>query len=238
VQVTIDGPPSIHDKRRKTLDGLGTYETIIANCLALEEDWQLSLRVNLDTETKPSVRTLSRELAKLPWKKKPHLYFSPTQKCNTSHDRNCFAVKEWDEELSSAWRDAAEYGWDTCSHMRYGLCSYHSGTVFLIDPVGYLYTCQAFVGNEKMAIGNVYSAPDDFLPTYFKQTHSNLWETCLDTCELLPYCAGGCRSYAYFDGKINEIYCMKDMLRQAALSYYKFKYKDAIDEFCSKVVHV
>ena len=49
VQVTVDGPPEVHDTRRVLLGGRGTWDRIIENCrTAVDLGMRLVVRVNVD----------------------------------------------------------------------------------------------------------------------------------------------------------------------------------------------
>lgn len=49
LQITVDGGPEVHDRRRQHLSGVGSFYRIFDNiCLALEMGSQVNLRVNLD----------------------------------------------------------------------------------------------------------------------------------------------------------------------------------------------
>ncbi|MBI4733753.1 MAG: 4Fe-4S cluster-binding domain-containing protein, partial [Rubrobacteridae bacterium] len=51
VQVTIDGPPSIHNKRRKLANGRGTFDIIIDSVNALLSiGIEVSARINIDSQ--------------------------------------------------------------------------------------------------------------------------------------------------------------------------------------------
>ncbi|MCL2137271.1 MAG: SPASM domain-containing protein [Coriobacteriia bacterium] len=55
VQITVDGPPAIHDKRRIALDGSSSFERIVANVQRVlkDSDVLITLRVNLDDQNYP-----------------------------------------------------------------------------------------------------------------------------------------------------------------------------------------
>lgn len=68
-QITIDGPPELHDCSRPTRDGQGTFSTIFANLQALHqrpELFRVNLRVNFDRNNYPHLDSffdlVSREL--------------------------------------------------------------------------------------------------------------------------------------------------------------------------------
>lgn len=60
-QITIDGMPDQHDKKRPARDGSGTFDTIFSNLQALkkrEEDFRVRIRVNYDRENYPHLEEL------------------------------------------------------------------------------------------------------------------------------------------------------------------------------------
>jgi uncharacterized protein len=48
VQITLDGPPEAHDRRRIPVNGKPTFHTILANIKAAADDLPISIRVNVD----------------------------------------------------------------------------------------------------------------------------------------------------------------------------------------------
>jgi uncharacterized protein len=49
VQITVDGPPEVHDARRMLVGGGGTWNRIVTNCrAALESGLPIAIRVNVD----------------------------------------------------------------------------------------------------------------------------------------------------------------------------------------------
>ena len=69
-QVTLDGPPEVHDRLRKLAGGGGTFDTIFANLIDMRSDdfpFRVNLRVNYTPESLPYmsefVRMLGTEFA-------------------------------------------------------------------------------------------------------------------------------------------------------------------------------
>ena len=50
VQVTVDGPKKIHDARRPTINGQGTYDVIMNNLKTIRGILHVHLRINVDFE--------------------------------------------------------------------------------------------------------------------------------------------------------------------------------------------
>lgn len=48
MQVTLDGPPEVHDRRKPTLNGSGTFDTILNNLMYAVKQFDISVRINID----------------------------------------------------------------------------------------------------------------------------------------------------------------------------------------------
>jgi uncharacterized protein len=63
IQITLDGPQDVHDKRRPLKSGQGTFEKILTN---IEENIDImpnvSLRINVDKENVSRVNEILDEL--------------------------------------------------------------------------------------------------------------------------------------------------------------------------------
>jgi uncharacterized protein len=62
VQVTLDGPREVHDKRRYFVGGRGSYDIILKNLRDIQDDVNIVLRVNIDVNNITSFRELLRDL--------------------------------------------------------------------------------------------------------------------------------------------------------------------------------
>lgn len=60
VQITVDGPDYIHDKKRKLRNGKGTFQTILGNIINCNEKIDISLKINVD-KTKNQTRSFFEE---------------------------------------------------------------------------------------------------------------------------------------------------------------------------------
>ena len=93
VQVTVDGPESIHDTRRVLLSGRGTYQRIIANLKEVLDctDIAVALRCNVDTRNISHAYDLIDDLADEGFgNTRLKLYFAPvqtmTEECATASE--------------------------------------------------------------------------------------------------------------------------------------------------------
>src|SRR5688500_15281873 len=48
VQITLAGPPEVHDRRRLQVNGKPTFRTILENIKAAASSLRISLRINVD----------------------------------------------------------------------------------------------------------------------------------------------------------------------------------------------
>jgi len=69
IEVTIDGPPEVHDRRRLKRNGTGSFHQITSVLRdSLPPGLNLTIRVNIDAENEDSVTDLILELARIPLK--------------------------------------------------------------------------------------------------------------------------------------------------------------------------
>ncbi len=60
-QITLDGPPEVHDAKRRGRDGSGTFDSIFSNLCAMrdrEDDFLVTLRMNYDQTNHPHLERL------------------------------------------------------------------------------------------------------------------------------------------------------------------------------------
>ncbi|HZM75973.1 MAG TPA: radical SAM protein [Candidatus Limnocylindrales bacterium] len=67
IEVTLDGPPEVHDRRRLKRNGTGSFHQITSALRDhLPPGLNLTIRVNIDSDNEDSVPDLIRELARIP----------------------------------------------------------------------------------------------------------------------------------------------------------------------------
>jgi MoaA/NifB/PqqE/SkfB family radical SAM enzyme len=72
LQITLDGPPREHDKRRVYADGAGSYERIAANiAMALELGVAVSVRLNVDRNNMGDPPAVADEIVACGWDRCP-----------------------------------------------------------------------------------------------------------------------------------------------------------------------
>lgn len=195
VQITVDGPKHVHDKRRVLAGGQGTFDKIISN---LAECWQeinnISLRINTDKTNEDKIDDIVH-LLKEKGIERIYCYLGfVTETDDYSHERcltmETFGKKQFDFSLRHGYSPMIEYPLTRANY-----CSADYYYNFLIDPEGLLYNCWNDIGNKERSVGSLF---DDERANYNLEYYNKflLYDPTVDPrcsdCKLLPVCMGGC----------------------------------------------
>ncbi|WP_242947260.1 radical SAM/SPASM domain-containing protein [Clostridium haemolyticum] len=204
-QITLDGPPNIHNARRK-LRGkkVDTFNKILENVKILKsKDIFISIRVNVDNSNKNSIENLftifqDNKLTDL--------------NINIGHVRHnkqicssvlgdCLSNEEYAKYAFNCNKLLKNKNFDIGNNLYYpepksNYCCADCSTAFVIDPEGYVYKCWNDVGNADCAISNVKTLNNISDSMYMNNIKYILWspfkfQKCKE-CWLLPICMGGC----------------------------------------------
>jgi uncharacterized protein len=217
IQVTLDGPPDIHDKRRPMVNGQGTFEVILDNIVAATEHVAITLRVNIDRDNIPYVPELLDILKARGLRKEVLCDFVPVAPLTPTCQSDCFSIAP-DDELKSTLRKAIKeaqdrgLGLSLPSIIKARHCAYNDVNSFVIDTDGKMYKCGI---REELCIGQL----DDTDPKKFKLNYPRWvkW-TAIDpfadpecrVCHVLPLCMGGCTLKGLLFGKESKCPVWKD----------------------------
>jgi uncharacterized protein len=222
VVLSLDGRKEKHDAFRKTLNGKGSYDTIVpkfqnfvkkrkdkeyymrgtftANNLDFTEDIQTYLDLGFKkTSLEPVVGDPSSEYA-LKEEYLPIIY----DQYEKLADMLMEAFDKNEEFLFYHFMLDLDNG--PCVHKRISGCG--SGTEYMaVTPTGDLYPCHQFVGNEDFVIGNVFDGiKKEEIITSFKSCNAYSRSECQD-CWAKMYCSGGCAANSYnATGDIQGVY--------------------------------
>lgn len=202
-QITIDGPPSIHNKRRKLKYGdKDTFTTIINNVKLLQDkDKIFNIRVNLDKNNQDHLDELL-DIFDLNGLEGANVYFGHVKDYNStcsSTGGSCFNNEEFSnfnyqyqkKLLSRNYQNKLSY-----PTVKSNYCCADSVSSYVIDHKGYVYKCWNDVGNNDLSIGNITTFDDIPDNQYMNNVEYMLWSPfefakCTD-CWILPICMGGC----------------------------------------------
>lgn len=233
VQITLDGPPAEHDRRRIHADGRGSWESIARNVtMALERGILVAIRTNVDRTNLDGLAPLAAEILAQGWDRYSNFgsQVAPVRAANDATERGS-TLDTWEldrhlTELRDRRPETRVLGRvdDTLRHQarrifaRRGLpafkpsfCSAHTG-MYIFDPFGDVYACWEKTGDEKVRIAHVEEDGE----VRFSFDLQALWHgrtvasnpVCLK-CRYNLFCGGGCAVLAagHSGGDFYRNYC-------------------------------
>lgn len=229
VQITLDGPPEIHDQRRKLRNGAGTFSRILENLKTAVEIFEdVRLRINLDSNNpdqwKPLVALL--EEAGIRDRVRMHIASVDTQtEANAGYMNACLDSETFADTWVDWELDAYQTGkGGVLSLPRMTVCVMVSEWAYVIDPDGNLYKCWNHIGDADRMIGHV-SEPDLVDPDgRWKRFDPTDWAACRD-CDLLPACMGRCPDQLEKTGPEGTCGRWKHCLKEAVILHTLQKLK-------------
>ena len=216
LQITVDGPLKIHDKRRKFPSGKGSFNEISKSIdLLLKNNINTNVRVNIDNTNIEHMFELYEYVSKKSWLKHPN--FSIRLALVIDHstmDYNNVIIPE--EKLLERLIEVYDkypvledkFGFYIFKPLRHILditsgapnvspkffnCESNLLELNVFCPDGYIYACGESIGKPDYAIGK-FSPRLEFYPDkeklWTERTILNI-EKCR-TCKFAPLCGGGC----------------------------------------------
>jgi uncharacterized protein len=218
LQITIDGPPRIHDQRRIYADGSGSFERIARNVtMALERDVMVNVRMNVDRANLQLLPELAEEYIARGWTahRRFSAYVAPISAVN-EHTEKQTTFNTWqlnqamaelkaqhpsvrvmdgdDDALVGRARQIFDERSDPMPQFRSNFCGAH-GSMYVIDAFGDIYACWERTGDTSMRIGAI----DESGMVYMNRALIANWRTRSVTsnpvcrkCRYAVYCGGGC----------------------------------------------
>jgi len=196
LQITLDGPPEIHDARRIPKDNTPTFCNILDTIKrSVDLGIKTIVRINIDESNVDSVFRLIELLNKNKLSGKLHLNIAPVDKnCATSvfdgHQQSVLE-KFYDIFQKALMSNYTVSMWES-------FCGVYARSFFVVTPDGTLYKCPSLL-NKEHAVGNVFNA--DFLPTYEQIINHTLDNHCYK-CKYVGLCGGGCYNQNIMHGKL------------------------------------
>lgn len=236
VQITLDGPPEIHDQRRPLFGGQGTFKRILNNILESGDIIRIHIRVNVDRQNASFIQSLLDLLNNPEWSGKISVYFgqvrSNTAAC-ADMSSVCFNNEEhsrWVAEILKKPKNRSIVHVRYPSAQHFGFCTADRINGLVIAPNGSIFKCWCELGSdEKKSVGNIFDSSAtsyqlNNLAGYLNWNHFDNPD-CL-ACKLLPVCSGGCPYNAMHSPEKKDCsefkYNLEEML---LLNYAKLKPK-------------
>ncbi|MEM2002124.1 MAG: radical SAM protein [Candidatus Methanomethylicaceae archaeon] len=214
VQVTIDGPPDIHNKRRILRDGRPTFDVILRNLEgAIKFFPSVAVRVNLDKTNSDRFLELLPYLA--PLKERLLIGIAPVVPTRAAqrYKEFCFLRCDYlqiqcrleqllkDEGFIPLSGPTADRWWKTPKAV---FCGAYQVDSYMIDPEGHLYKCTALAGEVSTKVGTLMPS-GEIVYDWNRLLPWLVWEPFEDqqmcfTCPVLPLCLGGCHADRLYPG--------------------------------------
>jgi uncharacterized protein len=217
IQVTLDGPESVHNNRRFLKDGKGTFRNIVQGIdAALEAGLPVNLRVVLDRNNLDSLPELAEFCIEKGWTASPlfktqlgrnyELHYCQTQQSRLYSRIDMYKdlyelimhnprLLEFHKPAFSVSKFLFENGelplplFDACPGCK---------TEWAFDYTGKIYACTATVGKPGEELGTFYPTVElNREKTVLWQQRDTLSIKACALCNLRLACGGGCASVAF-----------------------------------------
>lgn len=214
-QVTLDGPPEVHDLRRPLAGGRGTFATILDNVTAAADLLDIAIRVNLDETNADRFPELLRILAAAGLAGRVGVYpgqvvapaANPAAPSARVH-RSCLSRPGFAAIEQRFLEMAADLGFATPDLPRPvgAPCTAVRDNELVIGSRGEIYKCTETVGNPAEVVGNLLDWPraGDRLMKWL--TYDPFADDECRSCPALPVCMGGCAFHA-MDARLRDSRC-------------------------------
>jgi|GEM_PF-564940 len=210
IQITLDGPKHVHNRRRISQRYKKTWEKIINNIEKLLNKTNLTIVIHtvLDKmNSKEKYGIMIDELADIFGENviKERFLFNigllshPNGSCAYTI-RNIPALAEYADIYVDTIQIALERGIFLLDFLNIWPCTYHKETDLVIAPNGDLYNCISGVGRKEFRISSYsefLNSTTNFLKFYSQFMENDHTDDECMNCLYLPICNGGCRFNAY-----------------------------------------
>jgi uncharacterized protein len=204
-QVTLDGPPEVHDVMRPRIDGSGSFDEIVKNLHHAVNYLDVSVRINVDTENFRHVERLLQILQAEGFSGRLSVNLGQIVAVDDgvpapsrSYKRCCFRNREFAFAELEFKKLAVKYGFLDLSLPRpIGTpCTAVRANELVVGSKGELYKCWESVGNRMEVVGNIsdYRNANGRLQRWLKYNPFENPEC--RSCMALPVCMGGCAHHA------------------------------------------
>lgn len=202
IQITLDGPQEIHDKRRVLPGGQPTFEHILKNVESLMDSpysGKCIIRVNVDKNNLHDFFQLRNRLLEQFKGKNLFMYAGYTDSSfNQSKDNDCMlSTDDWSKfSFDQFYKgDLKPLGSFHPLQKNSCLCIATTNYGFVVGPKGELYKCTTNVGDQSMVIGNIHgekAITNNHLQAQYCIGIDPYNDPECKECNVFPICGGGC----------------------------------------------
>ena len=227
-QITIDGPPDIHDARRPLIGGGKTFKTIMDNLKEASKNLIIKVRMNVDHRNEGYIKKLLAVLANEGLSGNIHFYLGRTY----PYTDVCNDLSVWcfnDEEFSllglETAMEAIECGFGTSGTpaSKNYWCMADNENAFVITPSGGMVKCWNEIADPETEVGHLLKPTTEPMIKNIKRwRRRDPFELECAGCLLLPICMGGCPYLYELNGKV-YCYSWKHQIKESLSFYYYLK---------------
>jgi uncharacterized protein len=201
VQVTLDGPPAQHDRRRHLISGRGTFERILQNLVDTVDLAQFQVRVNVDARNSMEALEVVQILvdAGLAGKVRPYL-------AQVTHDgaacgniqELCYSSQDFARMEVEVYREAARRGLPLSRYpfrLAGAFCTADRLNGYVVAPNGLLFKCWHEVTmSPERSIGSLLDGQQPAQKVLEDRWigWDALGKSGCRSCDVMPLCHGGC----------------------------------------------
>lgn len=230
-QVTLDGPPRVHDRRRPLASGKGSFERIVENLKQSVEHLRTSIRMNVDEENRESIGELIEHLVAAGLAGKVDFYAGRTTSFPTTCsdgagrclDSEAFSLVSLETSLELTRRGLWD---DVLPALMSGPCAAIRSNSFVVTPSGGLVTCWDEVGDPDRFVGHLVEPETERMAANRRAwAEYDPFALACAGCEVLPTCMSFC---PYQVRETGELPCRgwKYHPKEHALNLYRLRLKE------------
>lgn len=224
VHVTLDGPADTHNRLRPLKKGIGSFDRIFANLIAITSvdlPFDIICRITVDSSNVARIPALLDLIRQEDHLRRIEPYFgfitqttaqvgNPESFCS----RHMLRDEEVVEHLTFLYTEAQRRGFAIPDFFTLGPCFIAADGGVVIAPSGKIYKCLDMIGCEDMVVGDI--ASPDYDPLYYTLMQAPQLDECLSTdCPFVPVCGGGCMMESYLKFRDpGRVSCHRPMLQQ------------------------
>lgn len=256
LQITLDGPDFIHDKRRKSYSGKGSFKNITESINSLVVNGiNTNVRINVDMENIGYLPQLYEYIKSMKWFEYPNFKLQPSKVTDhRSLEYNYPLAPDYEllEKLINIYDDYPHleevlgfYLFKPLRHIldilngaenvspKYFNCESNLIELYILCPDGYIYTCPESIGITDTAIGKFY--PDiiffeDQMKMWSERNITNLSEC--QECKFSPICGGGCPYSSILMYK-NNLHPVCENFQEVLDTFFKYRGEKVLKKFLS-----
>lgn len=232
LRVSLAGPAPVHDALRPATDGSATYEAILGNLEQVSGEIPISIEYQYDAGGDDYLRLpeMLDDLFKI-GVEPADIAFTPILPKRNAH-HFCAGTGEVDK-FRFLQNCAVGHGVPSAQAPPSNACMAEIRSAVVFDTDGALIPCPALQSGE-MAYGDVHGGVDFIAEAQLLDRR--LPEKCIQHCELLPLCLGGCRLQALTaTGDFSGIDCHYETSRHLLEDYIRNRAAASLGEPCQSL---